>query len=149
MSSAMPVPFLSHGANVKAWCLTGNFVSSTVTQTMFDQTNFVDGFNLRMSLDTQSQTGQVNYTKAIKFSFITPMENDKYKVFISVYGATPRPHLVHVLNSAQYPKTRDYFWVRVAHFPEIASSTTGRKGNQAVNLRLWNGATTRMGVVVI
>lgn len=155
--SAIPSLFFGHNSTVKAWCVTGNFRILSGGQAQFDAANFVDGFNLRLSYDTQTSMIDT-YRGALKFSFIDPLPTNKYKVFVQVYGnSSPRyPQLGHVLNSTLYPKTTDSFWIRVGYITGAASvggtppvSGHGRVDNQVHNIVLWNSATTSIGVVVI
>ncbi len=107
------------GSAIKAWCLTG--FSSNLTSVG----NFVNGYNLTLD-DTlltaqRAATGtsqQGSSTGAIPFKFITPMQNTNYKIFVQprtngpVYAENGRGFFCHALNTTQYPKTRNGFWVR-------------------------------------
>jgi len=107
------------GSSIKAWCLTG-FNSNTTSVG-----NFVNGYNLTLddTLLTAQRTANTNSqqglsTGAIPFRFVTPMENTKYKIFVqprtngSLYAENGRALFCHALNTTQYPKTRNGFWVR-------------------------------------
>jgi len=160
MPNSQQIPFLAHNSTVKAWCWSG--VSTTLTanpsQTLVDSANFIDGYNLR--LDSVSQTGVAAGVTdvyqgsasgpygALRFSFVTPMTDTKYKVFAQLcqgpgsQNATMPPYC-HVLNSSIYPKTTSGFWVRLG-FPVFAAGATRNQMIQttfgpdvwAVNVRI-------------
>lgn len=122
-NSAIPSVLFGHNASVKAWCLTAREYSPVLTQTAFDAVNFIDGHNLRLDVLTQTDGGigvAVNSsafveTGALKFSFLTPLSDNRYKVFLQFYrdsNANQRTTFAHVLNSPTFPKTRESFWVR-------------------------------------
>jgi len=110
------------GSSIKAWCLTGFAANVGIPRSVG---NFVNGYNLILDdtllnaqLATNSTSQQGLSTGAIPFRFITPMENTKYKIFVQ-----PRTNVVgevysdvavfcHALNTTQYPKTQNGFWVR-------------------------------------
>lgn len=135
MPNSPQLAFLAHNSTVKAWCWTGNSTTLTAnpTQDAFDAVNFIDGYNLR--LDTVSQTGvaagvsDVN-SGALRFAFITPMSDTKYKVFVqhSVQGGAFGADIgyAHVLNSSVYPKTTTGFWVRCGIPIDAPGSTTNQ-----------------------
>ena len=121
MANSPQLPFFAHNNTVKACCFTGNSTTKTLNphQNTFDAVNFIDGYNLR--LDAVSQTGIAATTTdvstgALRFSFIRPLLDTKYKVFVQhsvdghAYGANVG--YAHVLNSSVYPKTTTGFWVR-------------------------------------
>ena len=121
MPNSPQIAFLAHNSTVKAWCWTGNSTTLTAnpTQNTVDDVNFIDGYNLR--LDAVSQTGVAAGTAdvstgALRFAFITPLPDTKYKVFVqhSVDGHAFGVNVgyAHVLNSSVYPKTTTGFWVR-------------------------------------
>jgi hypothetical protein len=121
MPNSPQIAFLAHNSTVKAWCWTGTSTTKTLnpTQDAFDAVNFIDGYNLR--LDAASQTGIAAtttdvYGGALRFAFITPMSDTKYKVFVqyTAQGSASGPNIgyAHVLNSTTYPKTTTGFWVR-------------------------------------
>ena len=137
MANSQQLPFFAHNGTVKAWCFTGNSTTKTLNphQNTFDAVNFVDGYNLR--LDTVSQTGIAATTTdvttgALRFAFITPMSDTKYKVFVhhSVQGGAYGADIgyAHVLNSSVYPKTTTGFWVRCG-IPIDAPNNTGAGGS--------------------
>lgn len=153
-NSSFQIPLVAHNRTVKAWCLTGNFIAGTnPTQSEFDAVNFVDGFNLRLDAATQLEnTGNLNYNSALKFSFITPMQDNKYKIFVRPYGSNPPLQIAHALNSEQYPKTTGSFWIRVGFFVVPSSGApaqANRVNNQVTNISLWTSATSSIGVVVL
>lgn len=154
--SAIPSVFFGHNSTVKAWCVTGNFQISSGSQTEFDAANFVDGFNLR--LDYATQTSMLsNYRGALKFSFINPLPDNKYKVFVQPYGDTAPlyPKFGHVLNSSMHPKTNESFWVRLGFITSTSSpaqTNHQRTNNQVHNIVLWQTFSTSIssvGIVVI
>jgi hypothetical protein len=107
------------GSAIKAWCLTGFNGPTNIG-------NFVNGYNLILDetlLTTQRNTFTLSQqglsTGAIPFRFVTPMQNTKYKIFVqprtngSLYAENGRALFCHALNTTQYPKTRNGFWVRL------------------------------------
>jgi hypothetical protein len=151
--TATPSVFFGHNATVKAWCLVSSHsVSGTPTQTQFDATNFIDGYNMLLDVGTQTaQPGNV-YSGALKFSFLTPMTNTKYKVFLQSYGNSTSfcPVYAHVLNSIKYPKTTTSFWVRTGFtVGTTVHADPTRVTNQVGTVRLWSNASVKMGVVVL
>lgn len=162
-SSAISSVFFGHNASVKAWCLTARNFSSTANNTAFRQTNFIDGYNLALDVDTQltggigvAQTNDVLVgganSGALKFSFIDPMPDNKYKVFLQFYrdsNANQRTTFAHVLNSSTFPKTRESFWVRTG----LVDTTTGNPiiSNKLNSVRLGTFVplTFNLGVVVL
>lgn len=168
------LPIFAFGSTVKAWCVTTNHtVASQMTGPQFDDTNFVDGYNLRLDRATQNNptTGAFSsaatdlyYTGALKFSFVNPLRDNKYKIFVNVYGYGPGtsgslgvgrfPQVAHALNSSLYPKTQESFWIRVGWFANAASAArptgSGRAyDNILCNIKLWLGGVSQLGVVVI
>jgi hypothetical protein len=152
MANSPQLPFFAHNNTVKAWCLTSNHNISTATQADFDAKNFIDGYNLRLDYATQSSSS--SFRGALKFSFITPMRDNKYKVLVQPYSSSSIPTIAHALNSALYPKTTTSFWIRVGFFCNsttgvVPQSGSGRVSNQVHNIVLWGNATASLGVVVI
>jgi len=159
MSSSAALPMFQ--TTPRAWCMVSNHeTAATPTRASFDEMNFVDGYNLYISADSQTSTtgtaGQNNktYQGAIKFSFVTPMPNDRYKVFVNAYRSAGLPFMCHALNSAQYPKTRESFWVRVGYWLTGVGvndpiTDSGRTKNQIGNIRLWSNGSTVLGVYVL
>lgn len=127
------------GSAIKAWCLTG--FSSNLTSVG----NFVNGYNLTLD-DTlliaqravNGSTQQGLSTGAIPFRFIIPMQNTKYKIFVqprtngSVYAVDGRALFCHALNTTQYPKTRNGFWVRFGMMIR-GNDDTGAGGDTFIN----------------
>jgi hypothetical protein len=157
MSSSAALPLFQ--TTPRAWCVVSNHATiATPTRASFDETNFVDGYNLYISADSQTSTvGGTNtrFQGAIKFSFVTPMPNNRYKIFVNAYRQAGLPFMCHALNSAQYPKTRESFWVRVGYWlsgvPGVNEPATGsgRTKNQIGNVRLWSNGSTILGVYVL
>lgn len=159
--------FFSNNATVKAWALFAfgmppNLpIPSSYSSTSLgavNAANFVNGFNLVMDEDKyyalavsnavsglDTQTGYS--TGAIPMRFITPMPNDKYKIFVQprlvgdIGGAKAALVLGHALNTPQYPKTKNGFWVRFgqvsnnAAFDPMAERGTGPVAGQMLNRR--------------
>jgi len=157
MSSSAALPLFQ--TTPRAWCVVSNHATiATPTRASFDETNFVDGYNLYISADSQTSTvGGTNTTHqgAIKFSFVTPMPNNRYKIFVNAYRQAGLPFMCHALNSPQYPKTRESFWVRVGYWLSGAPGVnepvagSGRTKNQIGNVRLWSNGSTILGVYVL
>lgn len=161
--SAISSVLFGHNASVKAWCLTGRNYSTTGTQVAFDAVNFIDGYNLRLDVDTQL-TGGIGVAQtsdalvsgtnsgALKFTFLTPMADNKYKVFLQFYrnNITQQTNtFAHVLNSATFPKTRNSFWVRTGLIDITPNnSSVGNKIN-SVRLGTMSAMTFNLGVVVL
>lgn len=142
----------------RAWCVVSNhLVSGTATRAAFDERNFIDGYNLYIDKDSQNYTTtNVNFTGAMKFSFVTPMPNNKYRIFVNSYrtGTGTLPFMCHALNSAQYPKTRESFWIRQGYWLTGSGvndppSGSPRTKNQIQNLRLWGNGNSVIGVYVL
>lgn len=161
-SSAIPSVLHGHNATVKAWCLTGRVYSQTVTQAAFDAVNFIDGYNLRLDLQTQtdggvgivansgSDSGAFTVSGALKFSFLTPMVDNRYKVFLQFYrdsNENQRTTFAHVLNSNRFPKTKDSFWVRTGW----VNTAGGAEGNRIIGIRMGPpvALAANLGVVVL
>jgi hypothetical protein len=145
-SSAIPSVLHAHNATVKAWCLTARVYRANANQTEFDSVNFIDGYNLRLDVESQLNVTTPNvYTGALKFSFITPMIDSGYKVFLQTYALDnyTYPTYCHVINSTEYPKTANSFWVRVG-LPRLDSADA----NRIIGVRLGDRE-LRLGVVVL
>ena len=161
--SAISSVLFGHNASVKAWCLTGRNYAAAGTQAAFDAVNFIDGYNLYLDLETQT-TGGVGIpvtttgiveSGALKFSFITPMSDNKYKVFLQFYrdsSANQRPTYAHVLNSSKFPKTTTSFWVRTGVVR--TGGAQAAENNRILGLRMNTNAgvglaAANIGVVVL
>lgn len=115
-------PFFGIGGTVKAWGLFG-FDATTNTANMTSP-NFVNGYNLtfddsafstQITTNTTSQQGIS--TGALPVKFVTPMANDRYKIFVFPRNVTSgaysnRMVFAHALNTSKYRKTKTGFWVR-------------------------------------
>lgn len=173
-SHQLPPLVSSHGS-VKAWCVT-RLLHDTTTEEMeqpaFDELNFLDGYNLRLDVATKNNFeensklwGNVVLDFAVNFSFITPMPNNKYKVFLKVGGGwtgridTSGPPIptpwqnssvlwtTHVLDGPLYPKRSTGFWARIC--PIIVGRTTNNNPFWGVwSGRFFNGNTTLRAVVL-
>lgn len=145
-----------HAAGVRAWAIVSNH-NSGANQAEWNNTNFLDGYNLYLDIASRSVgnsvgAGSGKFDGALKFTFVTPMPDNKYKVFVST-GPGVNAALAHVVDSAAYPKTKDSFYLRVgtwhstglnANVPSAASRTH----NQITAATLWSSATTSLGLVV-
>ena len=109
------------GQSVLGWCLTG-FDSGLPGPSV---RNFINGYNL--TLDDAAYTEQIERTTlsqqgistgAIPFKFVTPVSHVGYKIFVqprtvgTQYSDSGRAFFAHALNTNQYPKTVNGFWVR-------------------------------------
>lgn len=145
-----------HAAGVRAWALVSNH-NRGANQSAWNDANFLDGYNLYLDLASRNVGTAVGddsgkFDGALKFTFVTPMPDNKYKVFVSS-GPGKDAALAHVLDSAAYPKTKDSFYVRVGTWhpnsiSAAAISTTGRTHNQITTAILWSSASTSLGLVV-
>ena len=167
MPNSPQIPFLAHNSTVKAWCWTGVTITqstSSPTQATVDAVSFIDGYNLRLDAVTHTnalpsiyanENGNVYNANtnasgvavgpygALRFSFITPMRDTKYKVFVQF--CTPDPYIpyAHALNSSIYPKTTTGFWVRAG----LPVTSPGSSTNQMTNVTLFNGSNMRVVVL--
>lgn len=145
-----------HAAGVRAWAIVSNH-NSGANQAEWNTANFLDGYNLYLDLasrnvGTSVSAGNGKFDGALKFTFVTPMPDNKYKVFVST-GPGKDAALAHVVDSAAYPKTKDSFYLRVGTWhpnsiSAAAISATGRTHNQITAATLWSSATTSLGLVV-
>jgi hypothetical protein len=121
MANSPQLPFFAQNSTVKAWCHTSvtNVSMFGFNDETFNKFNFVDGYNLR--LDGASWIfpggGTSVLGKPHRFSFSTPMQDTKYKIFIQPVfrriGGDDRPAYAHALNSTQFPKLTTSFWIRI------------------------------------
>lgn len=145
-----------HAAGVRAWAIVSNH-NRGADQAEWNTANFLDGYNLYLDLasrnvGTSVGAGSGKFDGALKFTFVTPMPDNKYKVFVST-GPGKDAALAHVVDSAAYPKTKNSFYLRVGtwHPNSISSaaiSATGRTHNQITTANLWSSAATSLGLVV-
>jgi hypothetical protein len=138
-------PFVPHNSTVKAWCSVSPHHADPPTQERIDLRSFCDGYNLYLDIESQTYAASTAGTGALKFTFVNPMQDDKYKVFVQVY-ADPSfsPAVAHVLNSPQYPKTTDSFWIR------LGSSYRGSQDNIGLySTRLLTSGKIKLKVVVL
>jgi len=155
---------LAHNSTVKAWCWAATTTTRTTSTnpnqtTIVDPAVFIDGYNLRLDSVSHTNATIANYPNgdvyngsasgpygAIRFSFITPMPDTKYKVFVQFSMAGESNQYVpyaHALNSSTYPKTTTGFWVR-AGTPILSTGAT-RNQMIAVTFYPWSN----MRVVVL
>ena len=118
MGNSSVLGWVGGGQTVRAWCLTGfNPVASPTLN------NHVNGYNL--TLDDVKYTAQINTnntaqpglcTGAIPFRFVSPMPDTRYKIFVQPRNNSStyldRGLFTHALNTPQYPKTVNGFWIR-------------------------------------
>jgi len=169
MTTSAYIPAIFGGSSVKAWCLTG-----------FDGTlsgpsvrNFINGYNLTFNdaaynaqRNTNGTSDQGICTGAIPFKFVTPLPNNRYKIFVSPktvgpnYAENGRAFFCHALNTTQYPKTVDGFWVRFgmmtrgndntgAGFDTFINDITNRPAVGEILNRTIASATYQLQVLVI
>ena len=122
MANSPQLPILATNSTVKAWCHTGvlNVSMLGFNDQTFNKFNFVDGYNLRLDGNGSwifPGGGTAVAGKAHRFSFTTPMQDTKYKIFIQaefLYNASSTvPVYTHALNSTQFPKLTTSFWIRL------------------------------------
>jgi hypothetical protein len=162
MPNSPQIPFLAHNSTVKAWCWTGTTTTGSATspsQATVDEVSFIDGYNLRLDSVSHTNVTAATYPTgdvyngsasgpyaALRFSFITPMPDTKYKVFVqfSFAGSTNQyiPY-AHTLNSSTYPKTTTGFWVR-AGTPILA---VGATRNQMIGVTFFPSSNMRVVVL--
>jgi len=156
-----PTVFFGQNAKVNAWGVVHprRFPSGeTNTQARYDELSFIDGYNLYIDSATENYATEPRNTGAIRFKFVTPMVTNKYKVFLQITASSSLyTCFAHVLNSVQYPKTKDGFWVRTGYYaagsnPTISSSESppyNTSRGLIHNIRLFSSARMRLGVVVL
>lgn len=126
MPNSSVLAYGKEGATVKAWCLTGFNLNTTI----LGSDNFINGFNLRIDdAVMQARANAIGMSQQavssggpIRFSFVTPMRNNKYKIFVSPrtvsssastgYCDSGRAFFAHAVNSAEYKKETTGFWIR-------------------------------------
>ena len=145
-----------HAAGVRAWALVSNH-NRGANQSAWNDANFLDGYNLYLDLASRNVGTAVGvdngkFDGALKFTFVTPMPDNKYKVFVSS-GPGKDAALAHVLDSAAYPKTKDSFYVRVGTWHNTGLNTNipaaaSRSHNQITTTILWASASSSLGLVV-
>ncbi len=155
-SSHVNSTLFGHAAGVRAWALVSNH-NKGANQSQWNDANFLDGYNLYLDLASRNVgtavgDGSGKFDGALKFTFVTPMPDNKYKVFVSS-GPIKDAALAHVLDSAVYPKTKDSFYVRVGTLHNTGLNTNipaaaSRSHNQITTATLWSSAGTSLGLVV-
>jgi len=160
MAQSSLTPWIDSYRNVKAWCMTGyaktngaygGTFTNTPNQLQFDTINYCDGFNLRIHVDTQLLENNAANTSedrgAIKFTFIEPMKDTKYKVFVkgmgNLAGTIFHPHMIN--DPIRYPKTKQGFYIRAMAIQNLSAV-------QVYNYRLhspYPNSNQRLMVVVI
>jgi len=122
------------GQTVRGWCLTGFNPNAATGYPLapYLRNNHINGYNLVLDdakftaspVITSGTSQQGLSTGAIPFKFINPMPNTQYKIFCqprSCGSPTPLHMFTHALDTTQYPKTVNGFWVR---FGLLINSTT-------------------------
>jgi len=155
------------GQTVRGWCLTG-FNSNAATGyplAPYLRNNHINGYNLVLddakfaaSPAVTSGTQQGLSTGAIPFQFINPMPNTQYKIFCqprSCGSPTPLHMFTHAIDTTQYPKTVNGFWVRFGLLinsntdGSYATGITNRPAFGEILNRSGASATFQLQVVVI
>ncbi len=122
MANSSMLGLVGKGQTVRGWCLTG-----INPLTPYLRNNHINGYNLVLDdgkFATNGTSQQGLSTGAIPFRFITPMPNTQYKIFCQPRSCgVPKPlHMfTHALDTTQYPKTVNGFWVRFGYLINSAS----------------------------
>ncbi len=133
-SSHSITSLFAQNTTVKAWCVTSFFYGaplssgwgSQASTSQMTERNFIDGYNLNFDDDAYKSMidgfgvdTQVMYSMgAIPFKFVTPLDTDTYKIFVQPKligndaGMKSSPLFAFALNTKQYPKTKNGFWIR-------------------------------------
>ena len=141
MANSSMLGLVGKGQTVRGWCLTGfnSNAASGYPLAPYLRNNHINGYNLVLddvkfaaSPAVTSGTQQGLSTGAIPFKFITPMPNTQYKIFCQPRSCgtltTPLHMFTHALDTTQYPKTVNGFWVRFGYLINAAwdgFATTG------------------------
>ena len=160
MANSSMLGLVGKGQTVRGWCLTGFNPASP-----YLINNHINGYNLVLdevkfaaSPAVTSGTSQQGLsTGAIPFRFITPMPNTQYKIFCQPRscGSTNNPlHMfTHALDTTQYPKTVNGFWVRFGYLISTADTFAGSLTNSVAYGEILNRSaasnTYQLQVVVI
>ena len=128
MANSSMLGLVGKGQTVRGWCLTGfnPIAASGYPLAPYLRNNHINGYNLVLDdvkfaaspAITSGTTQQGLSTGAIPFKFITPMSNTQYKIFCqprSCGSPTPLHMFTHALDTTQYPKTVNGFWVRFGY----------------------------------
>ena len=160
MANSPQLPMLATNSTVKAWCHTGviNAATTPFTTNRWDNQTFVDGYNLRLDPSNWISPGSSSTVlgKALKFSFITPMRDTKYKIFIQPMCRDPRqatigttPVHAHALNSTQFPKLTTSFWIRMGIIKQFPPNTDTVNINQVFATTFSSLVSMQIRVVVL
>lgn len=160
MANSSMLGLVGKGQTVRGWCLTGFNPVST-----YLRNNHINGYNLVLdevkfaaSPAVTSGGQQGLSTGAIPFKFITPMSNTQYKIFCQPRScgplSTPLHMFTHALDTTQYPKTVNGFWVRFGYLinsasDAYASAITNRPAFGEILNRSAASNTYQLQVVVI
>jgi hypothetical protein len=146
-NSAYRTGFFGGGGTIKAWGVFAIDPGAQATSYKMTVNNMINGYNLnfddpqysaKILRDTDFSTLSIHQQEismgAIPFKFVTPMKTKNYKVFAHprAYGIgyddnriPGRAYFAHCLNSTQYPKTTDGFWVRFGILLSSANNPLG------------------------
>lgn len=123
MANSSMLGLVGKGQTVRGWCLTG--FNPLITPYL--RNNHINGYNLVLDEEkfaaspavTSGPSQQGLSTGAIPFKFITPMPNTQYKIFCQPRSCgsliTSLHMFTHALDTTQYPKTVNGFWVRFGY----------------------------------
>ena len=134
MANSSMLGLVGKGQTVRGWCLTGFNPTAP-----YLRNNHINGYNLILddvkfaaSPAVTSGTSQQGLsTGAIPFRFITPMPNTQYKIFCqprSCGSLIPLHMFTHALDTTQYPKTVNGFWVRFGYLINATVDTFATTG---------------------
>ena len=129
MANSSMLGLVGKGQTVRGWCLTG-----INPLTPYLRNNHINGYNLILDdgkFATNGTSQQGLSTGAIPFRFITPMPNTQYKIFCqprSCGSPIPLHMFTHALDTTQYPKTVNGFWVRFGYLINSTVDTFATTG---------------------
>ena len=129
MANSSMLGLVGKGQTVRGWCLTG-----INPLTPYLRNNHINGYNLVLDdgkFATNGTSQQGLSTGAIPFRFITPMPNTQYKIFCqprSCGSPIPLHMFTHALDTTQYPKTVNGFWVRFGYLINSTVDTFATTG---------------------
>ncbi len=129
MANSSMLGLVGKGQTVRGWCLTG-----MNPLTPYLRNNHINGYNLILDdgkFATNGTSQQGLSTGAIPFRFITPMPNTQYKIFCqprSCGSPIPLHMFTHALDTTQYPKTVNGFWVRFGYLINSTVDTFATTG---------------------
>lgn len=127
MANSSVLGWVGGGQTVRAWCLTGFYPRIPADVANKTHNNHVNGYNLilddakYLAQFAASETDLVRCRGAIPFRFVSPMPDTRYKIFVQPRSNgfySDRGLFTHALNTPQYPKTVNGFWVRFGFMME-------------------------------